>query len=369
VSLRRIAANPVAPEHPRLRGAIVGVGNVAVHGHLPGWLARPEVRIAAVADTDPARRAMAASLLPGVPLYASAEALMAAEALDFVDVCTPPASHAGLIQAALERDVHVLCEKPLVSSPGALAALAALAAQRARVLHTVHNWHHAPVVARTSALVAAGAVGPVERITWETLRLRPAAAGDPRGGNWRVDPDVAGGGVLTDHGWHVFYVIARWMGSAIPIAVTAALERRRHRQWAVEDTARVAIGFPGATAEVLLTWAADERRNRAEVRGRDGVLRLEDDALVLERAGAEERWSCPPGLSAGSHHPEWFHGVAEEFLAAVTGRAPREGNLAEASLCVALEALARESSRRGAQPLPVQLPPGAAVRAARESVA
>jgi predicted dehydrogenase len=351
-----------------LRGAIVGLGNVAVHGHLPGWLARPAVEIAAVADTDPRRRALAADLLPSARCYGSAGHLLAAEALDFVDICTPPSSHAGDIAAALERGLHVLCEKPLVLSPAALAALAAAAAGRDRVLHTVHNWHHASIVAHTARLLAAGAIGPVEHVAWETLRLRPAAAGDEHRPNWRVDPDVAGGGVLSDHGWHVFYVLRRWLGEE-PTAIRAALERRRHRQWAVEDTARVAIEFPGATADVFLTWAADERRNRVHVRGRDGVLRLEDDTLLLERAGTAERWACPPGLSAGSHHPEWFHAVAEEFIAAATGRAPRQGNLAEASLCVALEALARDSSRRGGASLAVRRSPTGSPLPARESVA
>jgi len=351
-----------------LRGAIVGVGNVAVHGHLPGWRARPAVTIAAVADTDPGRRAVAADLLPSARCYASAGDLLAAEAIDFVDVCTPPSSHAAIIATALGRGLHVLCEKPLVSSPAALAALAAMAAGRDRVLHSVHNWHHAPIVAHASRLLAAGTIGPVEQVAWETLRLRPAAAGDERRPNWRVDPDVAGGGVLSDHGWHVFYVLRRWLGEE-PTAIRATLERRRHRQWAVEDTARVTIEFPGATADVFLTWAADERRNRIRVRGRDGVLRLEDDTLVLERAGTAERWACPPGLSAGSHHPEWFHPVAEEFVAAATGAAPRQGNLAEASLCAALESLARDSSRRGGISLPVRLSPAGTPLPARESVA
>jgi predicted dehydrogenase len=351
-----------------LRGAIVGLGNVAVHGHLPGWRVRPAVRIAAVADTNPERRALAADLLPSARFYASAGDLFAAEPLDFVDICTPPSSHAGIIAAALEHGLHVLCEKPLVLSSTALAELAAAAARRDRVLHTVHNWHHASIVERAGRLIAAGAIGPVEHIAWETLRLRPAPAGNERRPNWRVDPDVAGGGVLSDHGWHVFYVLRRWVGED-PTAIRAALERRQHRQWAVEDTARVSIEFPGATADIFLTWAADERRNRAQVRGRDGILRLDDDVLVLERAGTLERWSCPPGLSAGSQHPEWFHPVAESFIAAATGRAPRQGNLPEAWLCVTLETLARDSSRRGGARLPVCLSAEAAPRPARESVA
>ena len=187
-----------------LRGAIIGLGNVALDGHLPGWSARDGVEIVAVTDVQRDRRAEAATRLPGARWFDTAEALLQHTGLDFVDICTPPSSHAGLIERALTRGLHVLCEKPLVSSPAELDVVSRLAAERARVLHTVHNWHHAPIVRRAAELVRAGAIGPVRRVTWQTMRVRPAAPRDPQGVNWRLDPAVAGGGILTDHGWHVF---------------------------------------------------------------------------------------------------------------------------------------------------------------------
>ena len=69
--------------------------------------------------------------------------------------------------------------------------------------------------------------------------------------------------------------------------------------------------------------------------------------------GSDERWRCPPAMSTGSHHPDWFDAVAEQFLAEAGGRAPRGGNLAEASLCVALEHGARASSRDGGREVAV----------------
>jgi predicted dehydrogenase len=334
-----------------LRGAIIGLGNVALDGHLPGWLAGEDARIVAVTDVDGGRRAEATARLPAARWFDTAEDLLAHAALDFVDICTPPSSHAPLIERALARGLHVLCEKPLVRSPGELAAVARLAAARGRVLHTVHNWHHAPGVKRTAELVRAGAVGRVSRVVWQTLRVRPAATRDGRADNWRLDPAIAGGGILTDHGWHVFYVVQRWLG-ARPRTIAARLETRRHTALVVEDTATVTLTFPEASAEILLTWAADERRNWAQVTGADGTLELQDDTLVLARGGRTERWPCPPALSSGSVHPDWFAPVAADFLADVA-RGRDGANLAEASLCVTLECLARESSRRGGEPLPV----------------
>src|SRR5574337_1485326 len=115
-----------------LRGAIIGLGNVAGEAHLPGWLGRSDVELVAAADLRPARRSALAARLPGARWYGSAEELLERERPDFVDICTPPGTHAALIQAALRRGAHVLCEKPLVPSLEELDAVRRLASETGR---------------------------------------------------------------------------------------------------------------------------------------------------------------------------------------------------------------------------------------------
>jgi predicted dehydrogenase len=331
------------------RGAIVGLGNVAVRGHLPGWLSRGDVQIVAATDAEPSRRLECAAHLPDAHWHDSAASLLDEPRLDFVDICTPPSSHAELVRGALSRRLHVLCEKPLVGTLDDLRGLVDLAGASGRVLHTVHNWHHAPIVRRARELVRDGAIGAIRHATWHTLRTQPAAVA-VGAQNWRLDPLIAGGGILTDHGWHACYLLHRFIGSA-PIAVAARLETRRHTSFAVEDTATLSIDFATARGDVILTWAADERRTWAALKGDEGAIELADDTLVLRRSGGEQRWSFPTGLSDGSQHPEWFFAVTEQFLAEITGRDAAGANLQEASSCVAVLATARESSRRGGDTL------------------
>jgi predicted dehydrogenase len=150
----------------------------------------------------------------------------------------------------------------------------------------------------------------------------------------------------------VCYVLHRFIG-APPIAVGATLETRRHVGWQVEDTATLRVRFPDATARVFLTWASDERRNWAQLTGEAGTIEIVDDTLLLRAAGGEQRWSFAAGLSDGSQHPDWFHSVADQFLGEVSGAVSDGANLAEASVCVEVEALARESHRRGGEDLPL----------------
>ncbi|MFI5184348.1 MAG: Gfo/Idh/MocA family protein, partial [Vicinamibacteria bacterium] len=104
----------------KLRGALLGAGNIALDGHGPQW-ARDEalqrdVEIVAVADLSPSNLQAALNLFPNATPYARAQDLLDREDLDFGDICTPPFTHRALIEQAAERGLHVLCEKPLAPS-------------------------------------------------------------------------------------------------------------------------------------------------------------------------------------------------------------------------------------------------------------
>jgi predicted dehydrogenase len=327
-----------------LRGAFIGFGNVAAKGHLPGWRSRDDVTIVAATDALSTRRDAFLEACPGGRWYESVQDLLSGETLDFVDICTPPSSHAALIKQALEADLHVLCEKPLVTRVADAQIVAAAAVRTGRVVHTVHNWLKAPICRKISALIAEGAIGRPRSIRWQTLRTQPAVAVSPDGGtNWRVDPTIAGGGILFDHGWHALYCMVRWGGA--PRAIAAKLEKRRFHEWPLEDTATVALDLMSGAGEIYLTWAGEERANTIEIDGEQGSINAVGECVVLKTSAGQQRWACPPSLSEGSHHQDWFVGVADDFRAAVT--AGDKGNLEEAVLCAQLIDLAQRSSAAG----------------------
>ena len=335
-----------------LTGAFIGFGNVAEKGHLPGWLARDDVRLVAAADAVAARREAFLAAVPEGRWYDSVDKLLAGETLDFVDLCTPPGSHAPLIRRLLDAGLHVLCEKPLVTHAADALAVAEAARRARRTVHTVHNWLEAPICRRLSALVDEGAVGRVRAVCWETLRTQPAVTvATPGAANWRVDPAMAGGGILFDHGWHALYCVMRWVGGA-PRAVSASLETRRFHEWPLEDTATVELDCGAARARIFLTWTAERRANHIEIEGERGLIRVEGADVIVEGASGSKHWPAPPPLSEGSHHPDWFAGVAEDFCRAVTTGGA--GNLEEAVRCARLIELAQRSSDAGGVRLPLE---------------
>ena len=99
-----------------LRVGVVGAGFVAQVVHLPHLRdAGGRFRVVAVAEPDAGvREAVAAHY--GVRAFASHEELLAEAACDAVLVCSPNATHADVVVAALEAGRHVLVEKPLCLS-------------------------------------------------------------------------------------------------------------------------------------------------------------------------------------------------------------------------------------------------------------
>lgn len=324
-------------------GAIVGFGNVAANGHVPGWRECDRFRIVAVTDPDPRRRALAEELVPGVRAYRDTAALFAAERLDFVDIAAPPAFHTAAIVAAARAGVHILCEKPLGTTLDDYAPAAAAVRGAGVVLFPVHNWRQSEAYAVVSGIVAEGQLGSLQRIEFDTERNGCSVT---TGENWRLQAAVGGGGILVDHGWHAFYLLLGLIGET-PVRVAADLERRRFVDADVEDTAACTIEFPSMSAVVRLTWAASARRTCWRITGSRGTLVVDDARVDIDTAGTHETRILRTPLSAGSHHPDWFAGVVAEFANELDEPAVRGRGQREAERCLTMLHLAYASSRAG----------------------
>jgi UDP-N-acetyl-2-amino-2-deoxyglucuronate dehydrogenase len=328
----------------KLRGAISGFGEVAARAHLAGWLTRENVSIGAIHDPISERRHEAIRLIKSVRVYDDLDLMLDGEAPDFVDVASPPGLHLDAARAALTAGAHVLVEKPLALTLGEFDELAALAAEKHRILMCVHNWKYAPAYAVARRAIETGRLGAIRFISIDRLRTEPAGAAGS-GGKWRSSA-ASGGGILIDHGWHVFYLMYWLLGAVSPLAVSARLESPPGLE--VDDVADVRIRFGnGALARIHLSWRAPVRRTSALIYGERESLEIEGDRVALtDRSGMVEDLSVAD-MADDSYHSAWFAGVAQEFEQAVTeGTESKVAklNLAEARVALMLIDGARKSS-------------------------
>ncbi len=330
----------------KLRGALLGAGNIALRGHAPQWASDPwlgrEVEVVAVADLSPANREAARALFPAARTYEQAEAALCEEQLDFCDVCTPPFTHRALVENAARRGVNVVCEKPL--APTLDDALGIERAVRAAgiVFQPCHQYHYSPQWQAVRELLPR--IGRVHLAEYRVQRLE-ANPGNPHWTpQWRTDRELAGGGILVDHGAHIFYQLRALLGE--PLRVQANVRTLLHRAYSVEDTAFVMLDYGDRLAEVGLTWAARRREIRFRFVGEHGEIEGDDQRLRLH-ADATEEVAFAAGLSAGSSHSGWYAPMLRDFARRVRSVDRSTGGLDEAMHVTRLLACAYESSARG----------------------
>ncbi|HKV54429.1 MAG TPA: Gfo/Idh/MocA family oxidoreductase [Candidatus Binataceae bacterium] len=342
----------------RLRGAISGFGEVAAQAHLAGWASRPDVSIVAIHDPVSARRHLAINLLKNARVYDDLELMLDGEALDFLDIASPPAFHGGAARLALEAGVNVLVEKPICLDAREFRELAAIAASNRRVLSCVHNWKHAPAYRRAHELISSGRLGRIDHISLVRMRNQPAGDGIGRAGErWRLDPKT-GGGILVDHSWHTFYLGEWLMGGEMPAAVSAHLGFAADS--AVDDVADLRIEFPEARlAHVHLSWRAPVRRTLATISGSEALLEIDGDKILLtDRSGVVENHSVHDAPD-DSYHAGWFAGVAADFEQSISGGPGGEAavqNLHEAEAALALTIAARQSAAENGRTIKLNPP-------------
>lgn len=336
-----------------IRGAISGFGEVAARAHLVGWRTRANINLNVVHDTVSARRHEAFQLIKGVRVYDDLELMLDGESLDFVDIASPPAMHADSASAALEANANVLVEKPLALSVSDYDRIAKIADAKRRVMMCVHNWKYAPPYATAREVIASGRIGRIRSIVMDRLRTQPAGKGGA-GGRWR-QAAASGGGILIDHGWHVFYLMQWLLGGATPESVSARLGFPSGSD--ADDVAELRIAMSdGSIATSNLSWRSDERKTSARLEGESGVLDIEGERVTLtDRSGHIDDLSVADEPD-DSYHAAWFAGMAKEFEAALADGYNSEAarlNRIEARNCVAIMAAARASSTNGGEALKI----------------
>lgn len=91
-----------------LKVGLVGVGGISGN-HIPAWEEMENAELTALCDVRPERLEM----YPGKRHYTDFEEMLKSEQLDILDICLPTYLHADYAVRALERGIHVLCEKPI----------------------------------------------------------------------------------------------------------------------------------------------------------------------------------------------------------------------------------------------------------------
>ena len=207
-----------------IRIAVVGIGKMGL-SHLAIVNAQPDLEVAAVCDASSYLLGVLEKYT-GVATYDDYGRCSREVELDAVLIATPSRTHASMVRAALERGLHVFCEKPFTLDSATPTELAALAREQGprdpgRLPQPLRRRRSrrssacsTPARSATVTHVLAEAYGPV------VLK--------PKGGTWR-SRKAEGGGCLYDYAAHPLNLLTWYFGSRRGVSGTVLGRSSRAR--------------------------------------------------------------------------------------------------------------------------------------------
>ncbi|WP_226023023.1 Gfo/Idh/MocA family protein [Halomicrobium salinisoli] len=288
----------------------------------------------------------------GATTYEDPEAMFDGEDLDAVAVSTPNAFHEEAVVPALERDLNVLCEKPLADDLESAERIAA-AARDSDAFCSV-NFHNR---ISTGAEVftgyrEAGRFGEITHVQANYVRSR----GIPGVGSWFTNEELSGGGAVIDIGVHAIDLALYLMGFPRVEEVLAVTrdnfgtdpdyvdpedwyDAMDEAVFDVEDSATALITCAGdRTISLEVSWAANQTETQEfVVRGTEGGARLNlggEDLTMLDDGHEGVDHLVESEVATGSLDHTGWEGSDKLFLDAVADEAAPDLNTVEQGLTV-----------------------------------
>lgn len=264
-----------------LRWGILGCGNVAEHKGGPPLYSVDESKLIAVMRRDQAKAEDFAERHGAKRAYTDVDELLSDDEINAVYIATPPNLHCEQTIRAARTGKHILCEKPMAMSVTECQQMVDACSEAGVTLMLAYYRNHYPNVVKMKALMDENAIGDVV-----LARINCTAYYNPNRKdlkNWRMNPEISGGGVLMDIGSHRISLLQYLMGD---VASVKGFAETVHLDGTVDDSAVFTLRFEsGAHAVANINWNVGIGVDDIEVYGTKGRLRcspLNSENLTLE---------------------------------------------------------------------------------------
>ncbi len=324
-----------------VKWGIIGCGNVAEYKSGPALYNVPGSELVAVMRRDAERAADFAQRHGAKRYYSTVEDLLADEEVNAVYVATPPHVHAEHTMLAAQAGKHVLCEKPMALNTAECRQMIAACEEAEVQLSVAYYRRYWPIAQKMKQLLSQQVVGQPTMARIEiTGRYQPSPDGPPP---WRVNPQIAGGGFLTDVGSHRLDLLVYLLGD---VREVSAFVDTLSFDIEVDDSASLLLKFEnGAQAVVSCHWNIGAGVDQLEIAGLEGRIyasSVDGGELTVYTSGDSEEYHLS--------RPEITHlNLVEQFVNCLTAGGPNPLPGEEGMKTTAImEAAYRSSEQRAA---------------------
>lgn len=317
-----------------VRIGIIGMGNMGcqyarmiLEGEVPG------LELAAVTRINKRDAEWFAKILPeDVPVFQDEFGLFEYGKMDAVIIATPHYAHEKQTITAMQKGLHVLCEKPAGVYTLQARNMLEEAKKHDLVFSMMFNQRTNPVFVKMKEIVESKRYGALKRVNWiVTDWYRPDCYYTSSA--WRATWEKDGGGVLLNQCPHNLDLL-QWI-CGMPVKVTAFCHEGKYHDIQVEDDVTAYMDFAnGATGVFVTSTGEGAGANRLEIvmdnarmLYEDGELRLfvlDEDELTYRKTSQKPyekmagSWVTPELTGKNIQHP----GILRNFANAILKQEP-----------------------------------------------
>ena len=264
-----------------VRVGMIGCGMITKVRHAPEYFANPDCEI--VGYSDPVtHQAEELAARYGGTVFPSVEAMLDA-GVDAVSVCAHNAVHCELTVKMLEAGCHVLCEKPMATTPEECELMAKTAEKTGKILMIGHNQRLSAAHKMAYRMIRAGAIGDVLTIDTRFCHEGPERWSKNNKETWFFKKGLAKFGAMGDLGVHKLDSSAFLVGSRIKeISAKLCTLNKRYEDGSfidVDDNAFCQFTFEnGAVGSMHVSWTNyGPEDNATVIYGSQGAISLFTD--------------------------------------------------------------------------------------------
>ncbi|MBU8786954.1 MULTISPECIES: Gfo/Idh/MocA family protein [Bacillus] len=132
------------------------------------------------------------------------------DGIEVVSIATPNRTHYEICKAALEADLHVICEKPMFFTSEEGYEIKALAEKKGKIVGVTYGFSGNQMLLQMRAMIEQGQIGDIRLVDLQYTHGFSATDEVEKTSDaqkWRVDPAIAGPSfVLGDLSTHTYYM-------------------------------------------------------------------------------------------------------------------------------------------------------------------
>ncbi len=220
---------------------VIGAGDVCEVKSAPAMYKIEHSKIVAVMRRNGDKAADFARRHQVEKWYDDADKLINDPEVNAVYIATPPSSHAELAEKVAKAGKPAYVEKPMAKTYTECQAMVEVFKKHDLPLYVAYYRRTLPNFLKVKELVDSGAIGDVRMVNIEMVKPVKPNVITHLENNWRVDPDVAGGGYFYDLASHQLDFLDFLLG---PVEEAKGYSLNQTDSYSADDVTVASFTFP-----------------------------------------------------------------------------------------------------------------------------